>query len=948
LNELLNSLALFLVGEQGESVSKIGYSLTSGEKVKEQLPLEQSKYLLRTKFYAPPIRPSQIARSRLINQINRGLDRALILISAPAGYGKTTLVSSWLKDLHVPSTWLSLDEGDNDPIRFLQNFLAALHKIIPALQPDLISTFQGMKPDPFTALMNFLINEIAVCEAPFVFVIDDFHVIQVQPILDLLTALLENMLSQMHLVLISRIDPPLPLFRLRARDQLVEIRAEQLQFTQEETTVFLNEVMGLRLSDDDVSALEIRTEGWIAGLQLASIALQATVSQSHLSMQGSKDIHSFISEFTGSHYYIMDYLTEEVLKLQSESLSLFLMQTSILSSMCGPLCEAVVDKKEGEPIKGQAMLEDLEQKNLFVVPLDDKRQWYRYHHLFADMLSRHLENRIPRQAPELHRRASQWYEQNGFIPEGIQHALIAGERDRAIQLIEQNGVQLLIHGEVTTLLRWIETVEPYSQTHPWFYIFKAWAYALTGDLDRVEGMLRIAEELISSMETPQEVRIMQGTIAAARAHRANLQGQARIAADFARQALEYLPDIDLVSRSLRTVATSLLGDASSMSGDLEEAKRAYIESARIGKAAGDIHLTIVVNSNLSNILIEQGLLHQAARVYSESLSMATRPDGQKTLIAGRVFVELSQVFYEWNRLEEAFMYAQQGMALCQQWGNMDLQAVGYVMLARLQHLRSHLEEAQGAMQAAEQLANAYDLAPRNSVWVKSALARLSIYQGNLEKASHFIQATGVTMTGFTGDVEITYLHEPIFLVYMRLLLAHGEYDTALALCKSLLQNAQAAKRIGRTIEVLALQALAFQGKKDLDQALEVLERAILLAQPERYIRTFLDEGEPMAKLLYKARSHRMGTAYAGELLSAMGNSFGRALPPAEVLIEPLTLRELEVLKFIEAGYSNQEIAAELVISMPTVKRHISNIYTKLGTSSRTQAVSRGRELNLFR
>jgi LuxR family maltose regulon positive regulatory protein len=919
-----------------------GSEVIEGGEQTNTTPLEQREPLLRTKFFVPPIRPSQIARPRLINLINHGLERSLVLISAPAGYGKTTLVSSWLKDIQVSSTWLSLDEDDNDPIRFLQNFLAALQKIIPTIQPDLLGVFQGMKPDPFSALLNFLINEIAACAAPFVFVIDDFHVIQAQPILDMLTALLEHVLPQMHLVLISRTDPLLPLFRLRARDQLVEIRAEQLRFTKEEITFFLNGVMGLRLSDDDIAALEIRTEGWIAGLQLASIA-----AQSHISMQGSKDIHSFISEFAGSHYYIMDYLTEEVLKLQSDRLSSFLVQTSILSSMCGSLCEAVVDKEEAEPINGQAMLEYLEQMNLFVVPLDEKRQWYRYHHLFADMLNRNLENRFPHQASEQHRRASQWYKQNGFIPEGIHHALMAGDRDLAIQLIEQNGVLLLIHGEVTTLLKWIEAVEPYSQIHPWFYIFKAWAYALTGDLDRVDGMLRTAESLISSLESTQEVRMMQGTIAAARAHRANLQGQAHIAADFARQALEYLPDIDLISRSLRTVATSLLGDASSMNGDLEEARRAYIESARIGKAAGDIHLTIVVNSNLANILIEQGLLHQAASIYSETLSMATRPDGQRTLIAGRVLVELSQVYYEWNHLEDAFQYAQQSLALCRQWGNMDLQAVSYAMLARLEHLRSHPVEVQGAMQAAEQLANGFDLAPRYSIWVKSALARLSINQGNLEKASHLIQESGITNDQFIGDAEIAYLDEPIYLAFLRLLLARGEYDTALVLSQGLLRKAEAAKRIGRMIEVLALQALALQGNKDLDQALAVLERAILLAQPEGYIRTFLDEGEPMAKLLYQVKAHRMGTGYAAGLLSAMGVASGRTLPPAETLIEPLTQRELEVLRLIEAGYSNQEIAKELVISMATVKRHISNIYTKLGISSRTQAVARGKELNLF-
>ena len=442
---------------------------------------------------------------------------------------------------------------------------------------------------------------------------------------------------------------------------------------------------------------------------------------------------------------------------------------------------------------------------------------------------------------------------------------------------------------------------------------------------------------------------MQGTIAAARAFQANLQGEAHIAADFARQALEYLPDIDLISRSLRTVAYALLGDASSISGDLEDAKEAYTEAAKIGQAAGDIHLTIVNNSNLANVLIEQGSLRQAARIYSDTLQIATRPDGQKSIIAGRVYVELSQVFYEWNHLEEAFLFAQQCLTLCRQWGNMDLQAVGYVMLARLERLQDHPEKVQEAMQAAEQLVNGFDLAPEYSVWVKSALARLFIVQGNLEKASRLIQQSGIDMGSMNGDArsEISYLQEPIVLVLVRLLMAKGEYNAAMALSQRLLQKAEAEKRIGRVIEVLVLQALAFQGKRDMNQAMAALERALALAQSEGYCRVFLDEGEPMAKLLFQAKAHRIGQGYASELLSALGEVFSTELPPAQLLIEPLTLRELEVLKLIEGGYSNQDIADELVISMPTVKRHISNIYAKLGVESRTQAVSLGRELRLF-
>jgi len=892
--------------------------------------------LLATKLYIPPPCQILVLRPRLTATLAKALTSSLTLVSAPAGYGKTTLVSSWLYQANIPSAWLSLDEGDNDPVRFLQYFITALNKIIPTIQSDLLGVLQEKQPDPFNTLLNIIINEIARCAIPFVLVLDDFHTIQAQPILEMITYLLDHVSPQMHLLLLSRTDPVLPISRLRVRNQLVDIRADQLRFTQEEIAFFLIEVMGLKLSLVDIAAMEARTEGWIAGLQLAAVSMQVT-----------NDTHSFVSAFTGSHYYIMDYLTEEVLKSLPERVSLFLLQTSILGSMCGPLCEAVVESGAFEQTNGLAMLEYLEHMNLFLIPLDDERSWYRYHHLFADVLNRRLEQLNSRLVPDLNRRACKWFEENGFIPEAIRHSLAAGDQDRATQLIEQNGVLLLIRGEVTTLLKWIEAIEPHAQTRPWFYIFKAWAFALSGYLDGVNGMLRTAEELISTLEPTEGVRMMQGTIAAARAFRANLKGEAHIAADFARQALGYLPDIDLISVSLRTVAYALLGDACSMSGNLECAQQAYIEAARIGVAAGDIHLTIVNNSNLANLLIEQGSLRQAARIYAETLQMATRPDGQKSIIAGRVYGELSQVYYEWNQLEDAFQFAQQCLTLCRQWGNMDLQAVGYVMLARLEHLQARPEKVQEAMQAAEQLVNGFDLAPKYSVWVKSALGRLSIVQGNLEKASRLIQQSGIDMGSMNDEAEISYLQEPFVLVLVRLLLAKGEYNAALALTQRLLQKAEAGKRMARVIEVMVLQSLAYQGKRDMEQALASLERALLHAQPEGYCRVFLDEGEPMAKLLFQAKAHRICNGYSAELLSVLGAVPGPALPPTQLLIEPLTLRELEVLKLIEAGYSNQDIADKLVISMPTVKRHISNIYGKLSVESRTQAVSVGKELRLF-
>jgi LuxR family maltose regulon positive regulatory protein len=906
-------------------------SLLEGENQINPTYLGQRELLLSTKLYVPSLRPNRVSRPRLIAELNTCLDKTLILISAPAGYGKTTLVSSWLQEIKIPSSWLSLDEGDDDPIRFLQNFLAALQKIVPTIQPDLLSLLQRSQPAPNDMLLNILINEIAAHGPPFVLILDDFHVIHAQPILEMLTFLIDHMPPQLHLLLLTRIDPPLPLFRLRARDQLLEIRAEQLRFTREETTAFLNEVMGLRLPPDDIVAMNARTEGWIAGLQLAA-----------LSMQACKDIPGFVSAFTGSHRHIMDYLTEEVLQLQPERVRMFLLQTSILNSMCGSLCDAVVEPGESGPDNGQAMLEALEAMNLFVIPLDERRQWYRYHHLFAEVVNLCLKHLFPQQLPELHRRASQWYEQNAMISEATHHAIMAGNQARAAQLVEQNGCSLLMRGEGFTLLKWVESVMPYTRTHPWLSILKAWGLALTGHLDQVEPALQAAEALFSPLEPAIEAKIMLGSIAAVRAFMANLHGEARLAADYAHGALEYLPVSNDFSCSMRSVATSICGDASWLNGNLEKARSAYLEAVQISQAAGNIYMTMIAKSNLADVLIEQGELHQSARIYAETLQSARRPDGQELPIADRLFAGLGSISYEWNHLEAADQHTQRCIELCQQWGNSNLLAKSYVMLAWLEQARANLKKGQEAMHAAELMLSEQRLSPRRSNLVKLALAHWWIIQGSLERASYMVERLGVTI-----DDEIPYAREPEYLLLLRLLLAQGEHDAARSLAERLLHMAEAAKRVGRVIEILVLQALILQGKKDIDQALAVLGKAFSLAEPEGYVRVFLDEGAPMVKLLYQAKSHGIGSGYPSELLSGLCGTPDTEPRHAQFLIEALTSRELEVLRLIETGCSNQDIADRLVISNPTVKRHISNIYAKLGAKSRTQAISLGKELGLF-
>ena len=664
-------------------------------------------------------------------------------------------------------------------------------------------------------------------------------------------------------------------------------------------------------------------------------------------MQGRKNVHDFVSAFTGSHYYIMDYLVEEVLSLQTQTVGTFLLQSSILDRMCGSLCEAVVKADQVGSFDGQAMLEALDQANMFVVPLDRERRWYRYHHLFVDVLNRRLEQADPGVLPDLHRRASQWYEQSGLLFDAIRHAQLANDLDRAAQLLAQNGCLLLLRGEVTNLLRMIETVEPYSQTLPWIAIQKAWALCLTGQVDQAEGALEIAARLLSPLPVTDDQRTMLGTLTAARAHRANQRGETGRALDLARQALDYLPTSSDLCCSLRSVASSLLGDACWTDGNLADAQRAYADSVSASQTAGNISVVIIASSNLADALMGQGKLQHAARIYSETSQMVTMADGSISPLAGRVYAGLARISYEWNRMDDAARYARQAIELSGSWGSLEYQATGHVVLASLAHVQGRSDEAREAMRVAEHLMREHQPTPWRSDCVMSGLARLWVAQGDLERALYLIQESGAPIDNLPREGKISHQLEPLYLILLRLHLAQNEGDAALALAHWLLQQLEGTSRTARVIEALVLQALAFQAKRDVDQALAALRMAFSLTRPEGYVRTFLEEGDAMTRLLFQAKSRQTGTGYAAELLSAMGHAFGRAVPPAQLLIEPLTSRELEVLKLVEAGYSNQEIATRLVISMPTVKRHISNIYAKLGISTRTQAVSRAKELNLF-
>jgi LuxR family maltose regulon positive regulatory protein len=611
--------------------------------------------------------------------------------------------------------------------------------------------------------------------------------------------------------------------------------------------------------------------------------------------------------------------------------------------MCAPLCESLAQTEDDErPLNGQDMLENLEKRNLFIIPLDKERRWYRYHHLFADTLNRRLEHLYPDLLPILFRKASAWYESNGLFGEAIQYALSAGDPERAAQLVEQNGCYLLMSGELITLLKWMDAVEPYFQAHPWLAIQKGWALTLAGRIEQAEQVFQTAERLVSSQAPSPDVSSMIGTISAGRAYCADIEGNTSESTRLAEQALDLLPDTDPLSCSMRSVATGVYGKTIFLRGDLERARQIYDQALEIGKTANKVAMVINTSTDICDLLLEQGRLRQVEHLLIETLPMTVRPDGQRLPLSAGIYSRLSSLYYEWNRLEPAEHFAKQCLEISRQWGNIDQQAVASIILGRIEQAKGNLEEAVKLMSFADQINRDNRLYPWISYWIEAALNRFWLSLGSMERVSRELKAQNVDLTD-----EITFLHELRYVSVLRLLLASGDVDATLGLVQRMLATAEQSKRMARVVELLILQSLAYLGKKDFNKATETLSQAVALAQPEGNKRVFLDEGEGIRKILYLVKSNPDIAGYANELIEAFGPSSGHEHDQGQLLIEPLSEREIEVLKLIQSGLSNLEIGSKLYISLGTVKRHISNIYSKLDVEKRTQAIARGKELGFF-
>ncbi len=904
--------------------------------------------LVTTKVRVPRTRTELVPRPRLREALVRYKGRRLTLVSAPAGFGKTTLLGEWLEDRSGDGgsvVWLSLEDADNDPARFLAYLVSALRYALgEGIGEGVLASLRLPEFPPVEAVVGALSNELAdVRHEEVTIVLDDYHVIHSGPIHEATSFLLEHLPENVHLVISGRADPPLPLAKLRARDQVTEIRAAELRFSTEEAAAFLKGVMGLTLSAADVAALEEVTEGWIAALQLAA-----------LSMRDREDVSGFVETFSGSNRHVLDFLTEEVLERQPEGVREFLLKTSVLERMSAALCDALTGRRDG-----QQMLERLEYDNLFVIALDDERRWYRYHHLFADVLRSRLQREQPERIRELHRRAAEWYEQNGWTSEAVRHALAAQEYDRAADLVEHVARKLWNRGEVMTLLGWLEELpEETRRRRPQLLLQYSAALLWVGRLDDVEPLVQEIERAVGVSEQGRDEnlrtsadeplrQILLGGAAATRSWHAYLKGEPHGAIALARRALELLPETDL---ELRTFAAFRLAEAYRTADDLEAASAAFAETAELGRAAGHDYLVLKAMSRQAELQMARGRLRSADHVLQRTLRFAVEQGGNSLPATGEVHVIIGELLYEWNELKAAARRLKEGIRLAERMGQFETLVDGYVALSRL-------EMAQGnAESALESAREANSLAQRSGAG--EAMVEAAAWNARLHLARSDLTAAVLELERIAGvpAVSVSMVRETVQITRARLTVARGEHEEALRLLEELRQSAEAARRTGKLIEILTLQAVALWERSKREQAVGTLTRALALAEPEGYLRTFVDEGAAMGELLSatveaRQRSHpdaatQIPARYLAKLLALLAQE--SAAPGAgERLSEPLSERELEVLALVAAGKANVEIASSLFVSLSTVKTHINNLYRKLGVSSRTQAIARARKLDLI-
>jgi LuxR family maltose regulon positive regulatory protein len=908
--------------------------------------------LLATKLHSPQPPVQLVPRPHLVERLQQAMERPLTLIAAPAGFGKTTLLSSWLEHASFPVAWLSLEQDDDDLTRFWSYVFAAISSVHQGSEAPAMALLQGLAHQELPSIETVLtpwINDLVALPRDVVLILDDYHVITESSIHRSVTYLVDHLPKRLHLVISTRADPPLPLARLRTRGHLTEIRLADLRFTPLETSSFLIHTLGLNLTGEDIAALEARTEGWIAGLQLAG-----------LSMRGRHDISSFLQAFTGSQRYIIDYLTEEVLAHQPAYVQVFLLETSILERLEGSLCEAVLGKYDGD-VGGQVMLEQLEQANLFLVPLDDERRWYRYHQLFAEALRHRLQRTHPTLVPVLHQRASAWFEQQGLKHDAVYHALAASDFAQAARLIEHTFLSFVRRGEMATLQRWAAALpDELVRSSIELSILRAWILFYSGqhdeallyleEIERTFGLNAVSDEMGEQQGMPGRMESSaenKGRIATIRASIAVSRGDLPGTIAHSRQALEQLPKENLS----RAYAAWYLGRAYWLHGEVSAAGTALEEASRISWEVDHPYGVFLVTHDLARIQKLQGGLHQADQTYLQALELARERGGDFPAV-GPAYVGRGQLAYEWNHLEEATTLLKKGITHCERAGNVRAILQAQITLAFINQAQGDAEGARSIMQKMVQTSSRQHLSQYRNAQVEAFVAWLSLMQEDYAAVLRWHEHCNLTFEG-----EISHVHEREYLILVRVLLSQRRLEEARQWLARMLQLAEEQRRAGSVIEILMLQAEALFAAGEVNQAVGRLSQALKLAEPQGYMRHFVDEGVPMAHLLGQLQrqpAEQSVSARYVELLLAELSRTGHSSPARgdvggsgmDLLGEPLSERELEVLRLIVAGCSNREIADRLVIAVSTVKWYINAIYGKLQVESRTKAIARARELNL--
>jgi LuxR family maltose regulon positive regulatory protein len=869
-----------------------------------------------------------VRRARLIDALERGTSHyKLVLLSTPAGYGKTTLLAQWAHSSRFLVAWLSLSEEDNDLARFLRYLLTAWEEVQPGMRESPLGLLlSGMSPDSEAVLTSF-INAANDVPDHTMFVLDDYHLIEDPAIHHALTFLLDNLPPTLHFVLAGRGEPPIPLARYRARQELMEFRLEELNFLLAETKDFLNEKMALGLADDEVERLQTQLEGWIAGLQLMALSLQRQLEWRDKLV------------VSGRHHFIADYLNEDVFARLPDDIRHFLLQTSILDRLCGPLCDAVTG---GEG--GQDMLEILERENLFLVPLDENRGWFRYHQLFADFLREELNRRHPNEVAALHRRAACWYLTQHLPEQAFRHAVAGDDVELVVQIFDLYLNAKLNSGELRVVKRWIDALPAeWFAAYPILSLGRVGFLAYTGAFEASLHTIAEVEQRLALAES-EDARWQMARVTAIRCMMACYQNDLTRAVAYAGDALQGLSEEDL---NWRPGIYAALGDVHRQNARWEEARSYYLKALAVTDSPGLRFLSVHVFGALADLALRQGRLREADSYWRKALAVIQERENWGRLelpVIGWVYIRLGELLYEWNELAEAGDHLFQGLERAELGGDIRAQIAGYLLIARLKLTEGDIETAAEYLERARPL---LENAPFLD-WIgrfERLQLELWLAQNRLRAAVDWIaeMQRGATLEGRAES-------EGLQLATARVLIVKGDgpaINRASALLRQLLPAAEAEGRTGVVIESLTLQALAHSRQGDQVSAMTALERALRTAEPEGYVRLFADFGLPLAWLLQEARSRDVMPDYAGKLLAAVSTDLAFPTAAEGALLEPLSLREQEVLRLIAAGLTNREIGEQLVISPETVKKHTSSIYGKMAVSNRTEAVGRARELDLL-